>query len=1587
MTLEVVPFRGHQVPILSGEISRYNLQQYLYDVQQQLRYGAGQYALGTYGISTTWGQRPAEPVGNNFDGYVQGLLYRDGPVASAEAYRLRVFGQAPLLFQEYRDGRPGKYSYDSSLDLLRTPWVGGSTGDLMKRALLYGDFGGNGWVVRIDDELVVLRPDYVTIVLEDRIYSGRKVGFRQVGIAYSEYGLAGDDAAVFLRGEYAHFVPYMPDPLASYRGMSWLTPIIREVQSDIGATDHGVAWWQNAATPNLAVSLPKEITPGQFEQFVDKMDAQHRGAMNSGRTLYTAGGADVTVIGANMQQIDYTRVVGKIETRIANASGVPATLLGFSEGMQGSSLNAGNYQAAKRNFVDTTMRDLWANFCTSIGVLFPPPDESRLWYFAPDIPFLNEDAKDLAAIQQTRTSAINTLITAGFTPDSAVAAIEADDLSLLKHTGLTSVQLLPPGSQDSDGDGRPDSEAAAADEYEAELAASRADLLRARYGEGAGERIGAGHKGGGRFRKLSDRITDAIKGFLDGDGDGDPLEDFNREQLRKAAKDLDIPLRRGASSDEIKLALLKKARGDKGKGSPPSAVGSARDADAGSRPSGLPSKPETADFDALVERLSGVRGADRAERQQKISDMIADLNAGELAKLASRYSGGGEVQLKLPKGLSIDDRRDWFAKNLAYRQDSGAGHRRPSPERKKLEREFAELQDAEEVAGDPEQSARDRQSAIDSARKLSTAAGELDEILHNGASDRAVLSRLRAAAERDADRDIVVENRVRAAYVAVLARNGRKARPGDTQLVALADLREELGESTNRHEIDAAILRLHAKDRGTSVVPENKQAALTQADRDAAISIGNQDRHNIAIDDPSPRPTGGLDLGPVISAIESGDRDKARAEMAKLLDLEGITPYGKAGDRAKFDPKQHEAIGKVRQGADVQIVRPGLTLQRPGEDIRLSKSVVEAAEEPPAGDFESRARRARKGQAAVAAVAYKFSGADTANADLFPDRAERVAISDAFRGYKGIGSSRINKSLRGGDTHVDGRVTLMDKAFAKSPLASDVLVWRGARGLEFGDRDSWPDDLTGAEWEDKAFVSTSPYRVKSEPFANDGVLMRMVAPAGTPAVHLRAPNRIETPESEILLGRGLRFRVTGDSGPGTTPRQVDVEVLPGEDIRLSKSVVEEVDAPTQRMFIQPTPENPIGSYTAPPTDMRPSARNGEALEWRGGLRKVRGTVAGESITSTGERFLVLRLDDGTFVALDERVLHPDSRPPKSVVEEIGEPDAPDAASDVEATRDELDLKKVPELKAMLKARGLPVSGRKRDLVDRLVEHQKNGAPEAPASTTPPMTPAMTPAESRLRNRLSAIADEAAPIADEVARDLESNTVKGHNEAIDFYRRQARLTELGREGSAAAHELLDLLVERDGAPWGGDPDADASRWRDVALGFGSFNRRNDLDNAEWQKLRDRYVITDRNTIIQNASLRSGQPTAAAENWARRMSKLVHSSELAHDTRLYRGAALTPDQVAALRPGAVMHDRGFNSTATTEDGFMGAAHYADTRLERLPGTIRTLFEIRAPAGTPAVDVGANEVVLDRNNRYRIVSSRLDGDTVRAVLELAP
>lgn len=402
-----------------------------------------------------------EKIENDFVGYIRGAYKANGVVYACCLARQTVFTEAKFILRKMgADIRPGDVIRTPALRVLEQPWPGGKTGELLARAIQDIDLTGNHYVVREGSgpnaRLRRLRPDWVDIVLtappEEAVQSDI------AGYIYRPGGTSNPDLWVVYpidgsNGMVAHWAPN-PDPEAQYRGMSWITPIINELLADKAATSHKLKFFENAATPNLSVSFDPTVTPEQAKAFVKNMQDRKHGLEHAYETLYIGGGADVKVIGADLKQLDFKVTQAHGETRIANAARVPAVIAGISEGLGGSSLNEGNFRAAKDQFGDSTMRPLWRSLCAAYSVLVDHPDEYELWYDDRDIAFLRQDRKEVADIQDKQSRSIGYLVMQGFTPDSAVEAITKEDMKLLVHTGLYSVQLIPPGMDAPTGTGQ-----------------------------------------------------------------------------------------------------------------------------------------------------------------------------------------------------------------------------------------------------------------------------------------------------------------------------------------------------------------------------------------------------------------------------------------------------------------------------------------------------------------------------------------------------------------------------------------------------------------------------------------------------------------------------------------------------------------------------------------------------------------------------------------------------------------------------------------------------------------------------------------------------------------------------------------------------------------------------------------------------------------------------------------------------------------------------------------------------------------------------------------------------------------------------
>ena len=414
------------------------------------------YNGSTYAVplATTYGTSKQEDPDGTFGSYAELFVKRDAVVFGVMQARAMLLSETRFKFRSLRDkkifGTPALLPLDA-------PQVNVDTGEWLTRIDQHASIAGNAYIIK--KSRVLLHPDRVSIVLASSYDPEHPQFAADATVLGYIYKPPQGPEQSFNVDEVVHFSP-IPDPVARFRGMSWLQPLVREILSDQAATVHKQRFFENAATPNLAIKFPESIkTREQFEQIRDAMEASSSGSSNAWKTLYLAAGADVTVVGADMQALDLKTIQGGYETRICVAARVPAVVAGVSEGMQGSSLNAGNFSQARRLFVDGWYRPYVRALCSTLSGLVRVPSDAELWFDDTDIGFLREDKKDAAEIGQIQAVTIRQLLDAGYKPDAAVAFVQSLDPALLtgQHSGLFSVQLQEPGTE-SEGTSADDAE-------------------------------------------------------------------------------------------------------------------------------------------------------------------------------------------------------------------------------------------------------------------------------------------------------------------------------------------------------------------------------------------------------------------------------------------------------------------------------------------------------------------------------------------------------------------------------------------------------------------------------------------------------------------------------------------------------------------------------------------------------------------------------------------------------------------------------------------------------------------------------------------------------------------------------------------------------------------------------------------------------------------------------------------------------------------------------------------------------------------------------------------------------------------------
>jgi hypothetical protein len=407
-------------------------------------------ASGAAVLTTSYGGPDREAVLPQWAAWAQSAHGSSAVVFAAQYVRMSLFAEAVLQYQAKDD----KHLFgNTSLVKVEQPFGPGSTTQqLLARMEQDAGWAGNSftWDAPGEDRLVRLRPDWTTIISELVPVGGGGQYRRKVGYWWEPpRGVMGQGRGFYIpAAEVVHWAP-LPDPQADFRGMSWLTPVVRDVQGDDGMTQYKIKYLANAASPNMLIRYTQKLAPGTVDAIRERMAARYAGPQNAFKTLVLDQGADATVIGNSFSQMDFTNVMQAGTERILAASQVPAVLVGL-EPLRGAGRG---YQESMQKFANLWARPQWRSVCGALEQILDVPGGNRLWFDTGDIAALQDGEMERGQTALVKAQALLALVQAGYTHESAVAAVDAMDLSQLQAGGMgtpgggPAVQHLLPQTQ------------------------------------------------------------------------------------------------------------------------------------------------------------------------------------------------------------------------------------------------------------------------------------------------------------------------------------------------------------------------------------------------------------------------------------------------------------------------------------------------------------------------------------------------------------------------------------------------------------------------------------------------------------------------------------------------------------------------------------------------------------------------------------------------------------------------------------------------------------------------------------------------------------------------------------------------------------------------------------------------------------------------------------------------------------------------------------------------------------------------------------------------------------------------------------
>lgn len=231
-----------------------------------------------------------------------------------------------------------------------------------------------------------------------------------------------------------------PNPQDPYRGISWVQPILVDLDADRYGQEWQRQFYLNSAQPGGVIEVDRRLSDDEFAEMTYRWREQHQGINKAHRVAVIENGSKYVSTPLTQKDMQFAEMSTVMRDKALAAAGFPKSMLGITEDVNRANAEAGEYMYSK--WLLTPRLERWRGMLNRQLLPLFGQDIARKYELDYESP-VPENSEQAIAELTAKTTAIVALAGAGFDAKKVEEFLDLPDLGHEKPEPPTIVAPPP----------------------------------------------------------------------------------------------------------------------------------------------------------------------------------------------------------------------------------------------------------------------------------------------------------------------------------------------------------------------------------------------------------------------------------------------------------------------------------------------------------------------------------------------------------------------------------------------------------------------------------------------------------------------------------------------------------------------------------------------------------------------------------------------------------------------------------------------------------------------------------------------------------------------------------------------------------------------------------------------------------------------------------------------------------------------------------------------------------------------------------------------------------------------------------------